>query len=259
MAGRVAPQPEVAGRIDQSLAEVPEPGAIDDAPARSAGSWGRRSPEPSRADRSLFETAGRSGCGEQPQESPRHGLSRPARVAPDEDVRIDRLRGVVDHHRRGPERPDASIRDGRSRRLTDRAVRLALDRETPASRPSTPGAIRRRQRALAAATPSRPRAGPARGGRLRRVLFPARLELGEQGRIPLDDLVHVRGRAAEHRPGDQRMDRRCLGVGRAGQLALDFGRPGRELVLGQTGKGIPGTDDRVVNLAASPRDNASTA
>ena len=59
MGRRVAAQAEVAGRADQSLAEMPQPDAVDEH-AAVRGFLGRRSPGPARAGRSLSETAVRS-------------------------------------------------------------------------------------------------------------------------------------------------------------------------------------------------------
>ena len=90
MGRRVAPEAEVAGRGDQPLAEVPEPDPVDQHPRRSADCRDRRWPGPARAGRSLSGTACDPGR-EHLEELPGHGLAGPARVAPDEDVRIDRL------------------------------------------------------------------------------------------------------------------------------------------------------------------------
>ena len=91
MAGRVAPQPEVAGRGDQPLAEMPEPDAVDEDPrgqrvlADRAMAWASSSrPLP-------FWNGRRLWAGEHLEEPPRHGWTGPPWIAPDEDVRLDRL------------------------------------------------------------------------------------------------------------------------------------------------------------------------
>ena len=58
----------------------------------------------------------RLGPGEHAEEPPRDRLARPARVAADEDVRLDRLGRVVQHHRPGRRRRVGRIRADRSRR-----------------------------------------------------------------------------------------------------------------------------------------------
>ena len=85
--------------------------------------------------------------------------------------------------------------------------------------------------------------------RLGRVFFPTRFELGEEGRVPIDDLAHVRERLAQHGLGDERVDRGGFRLPGGEDVTLKVRRPGGELVARQRGEGIPGTEHRVVRLA----------
>ena len=186
MGRRVAAQPEVAGRGDQSLAEVPQPDAVDQAPGRSADSGRRRSPRAS-SSRPLPFLERRPVAARRARLRNRRGTAVPGRP------------GLPRRKTCGSTGCGASLstiaRAGarRMRRveLLDRAVQLlepaALGLDRGMNRIASvdrPRALRRRRRAPAAATPSRARAEPRRGRRLRRVLLPARFELGEQRRIP---------------------------------------------------------------------------
>ena len=173
------------------------------------------------------------GLGEQAQEPPRHGRARSPGIAPDEDVRLDGLRRVVDHHR--------TRRSTRVRRfeVDDRAVQL-IELTGLLLIEKLPHRVRRYlersagcRRAPAGATPNRARARPAEPATSRHALSSA-------------------PRAGRKASYTARRPRPCwradcrapilatsgwigggLGVVGAGQLALNLGRPGRELVLGQ--------------------------
>ena len=108
--------------VDQPLAEVPEPDAVDQHPGRQrvlgvGDRLGQLEPAASFLERPTV------GPGEHAEEPPRDGRARPARIAADEDVRLDRLGGVVHHH--GPRRRTrmGRIQIDRWRRSADRAGR----------------------------------------------------------------------------------------------------------------------------------------
>ena len=248
MAGRVAPQAEVAGRVDQSLAEVPVPDAVDEHPGRQRVRRRRRSPGPARAGRSPSGTAAAPGPASTRRN--RRGTALPGRPG------LPRMKTC------GSTGCGASLstiaRGGAagSRRvqLVDRAVQLrradcaALDRGTAASA-SIESAQRPvgRRRAPGGATPTRARRS---GVGLAGVLRPAAFSAPRAGRRGSHSGRRPRPCSPADWPSTTRATSGWIGGGlrvlRGGQLALDFRRPGGELARAATPRRRARGQDRVV-------------
>ena len=100
MGGRLAPHAEVARRAYQAGAEVMQPEAVDQHPSRErilrAGNGaGQLKPAAPLRERLPLRT------GQHRQELPRHGLSPIVRIAANQDMRLDRLGRIHQHHGTG--------------------------------------------------------------------------------------------------------------------------------------------------------------